>query len=293
MDLRDVSIFVETAHAGTLTGSARRLGITPMAASRGLAALEQELAVRLVQRTTRVLALTPEGEAFLPHAQAILDDEAGARAAVAPSDSGASGVLRITTSLPFGRKMVAPFMPRFMNANPLVRVDLLLTDGIVDIVAQGIDLAIRIARLRDSTLIARKLAENPRGLYAAPAYLAARGVPRRMADLAHHECLLATGVAEWSFESSAGKSVSQRVAGRFSATSVDALHEACLGGLGIALLSDWNVVDDIASGALLPVPLADAAPEARGVWAIHPSARFVPPKVRLFVAAFEAHLATR
>lgn len=291
MNLADVAVFVEAVRARTLAGAARRLGIAPMAASRALAALEGELATRLLHRTTRALSLTPEGEAFLPHAQAMLDDEAEARAAIRPSGAGAAGLLRITASVPFGLRVVSPFIPRFLADNPEVQVDLLLTDGIVDLVGQGIDLALRIAHLRDSGLIARRLAANPRGLYAAPAYLAAHPAPARLADLAGHACLTVTGSPGWSFVTPAGKPLRRRVPGRFSASSPEALREACLHGGGIALLSAWSVRDDLAAGRLVEIMLADAAVEPLDVWAVHPGARLVPARTRRFIAAFEAHLA--
>ena len=289
MDLSDVAILVEAIQSGSLAAAARRLGVAPMVASRRLAALEQELAVRLVHRTTRSLAPTAEGEAFLPFAQAMLEDELNARASIRPSAAGASGLLRVTASVPFGRKVVAPLMPGFMRDNPDLQVDLQLTDSIVDIVAQGIDVAVRIARLRENALVARRVAHNPRGLYAAPGYLAVHGVPVALSELPRHQCLATTGTTHWPFESN-GKIVRQKIAGRFTASSVEALHQACLGGLGIALLSAWDAKEELAAGELVEVPLQDAGPEALPIWAVYPTARLVPPKVRLFIAALEARL---
>lgn len=289
MDLADIAVFVEAARAGSLASAARRLGIAPMAASRRLAALEQEVGARLVHRTTRALSLTTEGEAFLPHAQAMLEDEAAARAAIRPSDAGASGMLRVTASAPFGRKMVAPMIPDFMRTNPDLQVDLQVTDATMDIVASGIDVAIRIAVLRDNSLIARRLDDNPRKLYASPAYLAERGAPRVLADLADHECLAITGVSHWTFMVG-DKPVHQRVSGRFTASGVETVHLACLGGLGITMLSDWNIREDVAAGRLVEVPLADAVLESWSIWAVYPSARLVPAKTRLFIDALARHL---
>jgi DNA-binding transcriptional LysR family regulator len=289
MDLADIAVFVEAVRTGSLAGAARRMAVAPMVASRRLAGLETELGVRLVHRTTRALSLTAEGEAFLPHAQAMLDEEAVARAAIRPAETGASGLLRITASAPFGRKVVAPLIPAFMRDNPEVRVDLLLTDTIVDIVAQGIDLAIRIAALRDNTLVARRLADNPRRLYAAPDYIARHGAPRVLADLADHECLTQAGVAHWTFDVG-GRATPQKVAGRFTASAMEALHQACLGGLGLARLSVWDAREEVEDGRLVEVPLADAQLQARSIWAVYPTARLAPPKVRLFVAALGERL---
>ena len=289
MELADLAVFVEAAQAGSLAAAGRRLGVTPMAASRRLAALEAELSVRLVHRTTRSLSLTPEGEAFLPHAQAILDQEAEGRAAVRPAKAGASGLLRITASVPFGRKIVTPMMASFLRDNPDLRAELLLTDGIVDIAAQGIDLALRIGPLRDSTLVARRLADNPRGLYASPRYLERCGTPKIMTDLAAHECLLLPGMTQWTFESG-DKAVQQRVSGRFTADSFEALQQSAIEGQGIVRLSAWNVQDDLASHRLMEITLSDVVIPEQSVWAVYPTTRFVPAKVRLFVDAFQAYL---
>ena len=289
MDLSSIAVLVEAVQAGSLAAAARRLRITPMLASRRLAALEEAVGTRLMHRTTRSLSLTAEGEAFLPHARALLEEEALARAAVRPSSAGVTGMLRVTTSIPFGRRIVAPLVPGFLQRHPGLELDLLLSDGIIDIVAQGLDLAIRIAPLRENALVARRLADNPRALYAAPAYLAAHGVPAAPADLARHRCLTLTGVAHWTLLAG-GRALRQRVAGPFTASSVEALHQACLGGLGITMLSAWDVREEVAAGQLVPIPLGGWEPEMLAIWAVYPTARLVPPKVRLFIAALEAQL---
>lgn len=289
MNLQDLAVFAEAVRSGSLAAAARRLGLNAMAASRRLAALETELGVRLVQRTTRALSPTAEGEAFLPHAQAMLDEQASALAALRPAGAGVSGQLRVTASAAFGRKVVAPMIARFMAANPDLGVDLLLTDDQVDIVAQGIDVAVRIAKLRDNHLVARRLADNPRRLCAAPAYIARHGKPRVLSDLVDHACLLGTGGSHWVFVRN-GKTVRQKVGGRFTASSIEALHQACIGGLGIANLSGWNVEDDLRAGVIEPIRLEDAEPEPLAIWAVYPTARLVPAKVRAFVGALEQEL---
>ncbi|MBP2293778.1 LysR family transcriptional regulator [Azospirillum rugosum] len=289
MDHASLAVLIEAAHAGSLAAAARRLGISPLMATRRLAALEADVGARLMQRTTRSLALTPEGEAFLPYAQAMLENEAAARASVRPSSAGASGLLRLTASAAFGRKVVAPLVGEFLRANPQVSVDLLITDTQVDIVGQGIDLAIRIAPLKDSGLIARRVAPNPRALYATPSYLEEHGTPGAVADLGGHQCLTLTGTTHWSFQAG-GRSQRVRVQGRFSANSIEGLREICLSGAGIAILSGWDVRDEVAAGRLVPIELSDGELEPLAIWAVHPSSRFVPPKVRLFVDALERAL---
>ncbi len=290
MDIESISVFAEAARAGSLAAAARKLGLGPMAASRRLSGLEEELGVRLVHRTTRALALTAEGEAFLPHAEAMVEEALNARAALRPSIAGAAGLLRITASEPFGRKVVLAMLAGFLADNPEVRVDLQLTDSVVDIVAAGVDVAIRIAPLRDNTLIARRLADSPRRLHAAPCYLEAAGMPRRLADLDAHQCLTLTGTSNWAFR--VGDRVRRpKVSGRCSSNSMEAVHEACLRGLGLALLADWNTADDVAASRLVRVELEDAVPETLGIWAVYPTTRLVAPKVKLFVEALKRHLA--
>jgi DNA-binding transcriptional LysR family regulator len=289
MDFAALAIFVEAVQAGSIAGAARRLGIGAMAASRGLAALEQEVGARLVHRTTRSLSPTTAGEAFLPHARAMLEAQANGIAAVRPNEAGLTGMLRITASAAFGRKVVAPMIPGFMRAHPALQVELLMTDEQVDIVARGIDVAVRIAKLRDNHLVARKLADNPRRLVASPAYLVEQGTPQRVEDLAAHQCLLPTNMTHWEFVRG-GKRIRQRVGGAFSANSIEAIHQACLGGLGIANLSSWDVDPAIRSGALVAIELEDGMPDPLAIWAVYPTAQLVPAKVRAFIDALDRAL---
>ena len=290
MDTEAVAVFAAAARAGSLSAAARRLGVTPMTATRRLVALERDLGVRLMQRTTRSVSLTAEGEAFLPYAEALVEGEAAGRASLRPAVAGVSGLLRVTASAAFGRKIVAPIIPGLLDAHPDLRIDLELTDHIVDIVASGADLALRIGRLRDNSLVAHRLGPNPRVLCAAPAYLAAHGVPTTIEDLADHECLALTGTTHWPFEID-GKERRVRISGRFSASSIEGLQAACLGGAGITLLAAWNVREEFRAGTLVPVRLAAAVPEEHSIWAVYPTARLVLPKLRLFIATLARALA--
>ncbi|SFV05407.1 DNA-binding transcriptional regulator, LysR family [Methylobacterium sp. 174MFSha1.1] len=282
MDFLALAVLTEAVSAGSLAAAARRLHITPMAATRSLSGLERALGVRLLHRTTRSLSLTDEGQVFLAHAQALLEERDAALASVRPADAGATGRLRLTASTAFGRKVVAPALVGFMRAQPEVRVDLVLTDRVVDLVGEGLDLGIRIATLSESSLVARRLATSPRGLFATPGYLAAAGTPARAADLAAHECLALAGADHWAL-GPAGQQTSVRVAGRFTANTIEGLHQACLGGLGIALLSRWDVAEEVARGLLAEVRLEEGEPEPLAIWAVYPTRRMVPAKVRLFI----------
>lgn len=288
IDLVDLAVFVEAVDAGSLAGAARRLQIPPMTASRRLAALEAKLGVRLVHRTTRHLSLTGEGEALLPRAQALIEAEQSLREEARPAPGAISGTLRVAASATFGRRVLTGFLGSFLQRNPALRVELLLQDQISDIVDQGVDCAIRIGILQDSTMIAQPIADNPRALYASPIYLDRVGRPTTMRDLARHDCLVQPGTTHWRF---GPRELGQRVSGVFSANSMEALQEAAVQGMGIALLSEWAARGDVSAGKLEPIALAEGEPEPFRIWAVYPTTRFVPPKVRQFIAELREHLA--
>ena len=289
MDTRDLAVLVQAVRTGSLSAAARRLEITPMIASRRLAALERQLGVRLMHRTTRAVSLTQEGELFLEYALAILETEESARAIVTPVDAGVSGLLRVTGPAAFGRKVIAPLVPLMLQDNPGLRIDLHLTDSIVDIVAAGFDVAVRIGRLQDSTLIARRLAPNIRLLCASPAYLVRAGTPEKAADLANHECLALTGVGHWPFDVG-GRRREVKINGRFSSSSIEAVHAACLHGMGLALLSSWDADEDIRAGVLRDISLRDARPQELAISVVYPTSRMVPRKVELFIQTLSRRL---
>lgn len=289
MDVADVTVFTTAVAAGSLAAAARRLGLTPMLASRRLASLEDELGVRLLHRTTRSLSLTPEGETFLPFAQALVENAAEATARLRAETLGAAGLLRVSVPVSFGLKFIIPFLPALLEENPDLKVAVDLDDRLPDLVATGTDLAIRIAKLRDSSLIAQKLADNPRTLVASPAYLARHGVPEKVEDLAVHECLALGSASHWTFSSAAGER-HVRLNSRFSSSGIAGCHAASLAGGGIALLSDWYVDEDVAAGRLVKIHLGDGVPEAVNIWAVYPTNQLVLPKVRVFIAALRQKL---
>src|ERR1700743_2812594 len=240
MDIEALNTFIQAYAAGSLAAAARRLKITPMAASRRLSALEAELGVRLMHRSTRSVSLTSEGEALLPYATQIVDAAEASRAVLAPSAHGATGLLRVTAAAAFGRKVIMPIIPPLLAENPGLSIDIELTDGITDLVGRGMDVGIRIAQLRDSNLIARKLAPNPRVLCAAPSYLRADVCPSSVEDLADHDCITLSGISHWPFQM-ADKERMIRVSGRFSSNSIEGAHEACTSRAGLNVLSCWDV----------------------------------------------------
>ena len=291
MDIDALNIFVQAYSAGSLAAAARRLKITPMAASRRLIALEEELGVRLMHRSTRSISLTAEGEAFLSYATSMVETAEAGRAALAPSDHGATGLLRVTAAAAFGRKIIMPLVPRLLAENKGLSIDIELTDGITDLVGRGMDVGIRIAQLRDSSLIARRLAPNPRILCAAPSYLERHPAPRTVADLADHDCITLSGVSHWPFQVGA-KERMIRVEGRCSSNSIEGAHEACVGGAGLTVLSAWDVRAELAQGRLLQLNLKDATPRELSIWAVFPTARQVLPKLRVFIDRLEEAVAS-
>lgn len=289
MNLQDVSLFLVITETGSLTQAAKRQGISAMAVSRRLASLEQELGTRLLQRTTRSVSLTQEGTEFLPYARALIDAEAGARALFSPSTRGAAGLLRITAPSGFGRRNILPFVSELLADNPELSIDLQLSENVVDIVGRGIDVAIRIAPLKDSTLIARKIVDNPRVLCASPGYLKANEKPQFTGDLMKHHCLRLSSVLQWLFERD-GEVIRVGVDGRFISDNVEGVRELCVQGLGIAQLTRWDVMKEIRDGALVEIELSDATPQALSVWAVLPTTRYLPLRVSTFIDKLKSSL---
>jgi DNA-binding transcriptional LysR family regulator len=292
MLIADLRIFLAVAAAGSLSAAARQLNIGPMQASRRLAALEQELGVRLFHRTTRSVSLTAEGEAFFPYANTMSEAEQGARGALSPSPTAASGTLKLTAPSVFGQSIILPFLPALLDQHPDLRIDLDLSDRVLDIVGQGLDLALRIATLEDSELVARRIAGNPRIICAAPDYLRRHGVPARMADLDEHRCIVLHSVPRWPLVVN-GELQRRRVDARFATSSVDAVRTATLQGLGLAMLTYWDVHEQLRNGDLVAVVLEDAAMEDLSIWALTPTRRYAPARVKIFLDALERELARR
>jgi DNA-binding transcriptional LysR family regulator len=289
MNLSDVALFCAIVATGSLSAAGRQAGLSPMAVSRRLAALEHELGVRLIHRTTRSVALTADGETFLPLAQTMLEAREAATAAFSEQHEGLSGLLRVTAPHRIGRALVVPLVVQLMAENPRLHVDLTFSDGIMDIVATGIDVAIRVATLQASELVAIQVADNPRILCAAPAYLAAHGCPERLGDLDAHACLTLHAMNAWTFRQ-AGHPVAKRIKGRLAASSVDTVHAACIAGAGLALLTYWDVAQELADGILRTVVLTDAEPEQLAIWAVLPSRQHMPARVRRFIDGLKSAL---
>ncbi|WP_426078076.1 LysR substrate-binding domain-containing protein [Janthinobacterium sp. PSPC3-1] len=290
MQMQDVRLFLAVANAGSLSAAARQCETGPMHVSRRIAALEAELGARLFHRTTRAVALTDEGTAFLPHAMTLVETEDNARHALRPTPAQASGLLRITAPSVFRQAIVLPVLSRLLAQHPALRVDLDVSDRLVDIVGQGFDLALRVAPLLDSELVAKRITGNPRLICAAPAYLARHSQPATLAELLRHDCIVLQAVPLWPLMVD-GTLQRVRVSARVTTSSVEAARAAALQGAGLAMLTYWDVYRQLADGSLTAVALDDAAMEQLSIWAVMPTRRHVPARVKLFLAALEEALA--
>lgn len=280
---KELSAFVNAATRGSLSAAARLEGVTPAIIGRRLDALESRLGVKLLQRTTRRLSLTFEGQAFLEDCQRILNDLANAEAAVSLGGVRASGYLKISAPAGFGRRHVAPHVSRYMQENPEVAVNLDLSDRIVDLLNEGIDCAVRIGELTDSSLVSVRLGEMRRVVVATPAYLVAHGVPRTPADLTQHNCLSLGQQRGWMFKHpESGEVETIKVAGNFECNDGAVLHEWALQGRGLAWRSMWEVGTDLREGRLTSVLDAWQAPPL-GIYAVFPQRRHLPLRVRVFI----------
>jgi DNA-binding transcriptional LysR family regulator len=283
--LKQIESFVAVSAKGSLTAAAKAEGVAPAVIGRRIDALEERLGVKLMVRTTRRITLTHEGAAFLDDCQRVLADLAGAEASVSAGGARASGHLRVTAPAGFGRRHVAPLVPRFLALHPGVHVSLNLSDRVIDIVHEHFDCAVRVGDMPDSSLVGVRLADNRRQCVAAPAYLKRAGTPKGPADLHRHECLTLSSDASqtrgWAFALE-GAVTHLRPSGRLDCSDGQVLHEWCLQGLGIAWRSTWEVAEDIAAGRLVSL-LDDFAAPPNGIYAVFPHARHLPLRVRLWV----------
>ena len=288
--------FVSVATRGSLTAAARAEGVAPAIMGRRLDALEAHLGVKLLVRTTRRLALTNEGSAFLEDCQRLLADVANAEASASAGRAHATGHLRVTAPAGFGRRHVAPLVPRFRALHPQVTVSLNLSDRVVDVAGEAFDCAVRVGDLPDSSLVSVRMADNRRLCVATPAYLARHGTPRHPSDLAQHDCLVLSSDASqtrgWSFripqEGGGQEVVYIRPAGPLDCSDGQVLHDWCLGGHGIAWRSTWEVEAEIAAGRLVPVLEAFAAPP-NGIYLVFPQRQHLALRVRLWMDFLREH----
>ncbi len=280
-----LQLFIRVVETGSFSRGAAELGITQPTATKALAATERRLGARLLHRSTRGVTPTEVGRLYyercLGIARAI--DEAENLATLVQSEIG--GTLRISTSVAFGRRVMVPLVLRYMRGNPKIVVDLSFDDRYVNLVEQGVDVALRMGRLADSTLGARYLGINPWLMVAAPDYLQARGAVRKASDLARHDCLIYSSVqgdARWSLTPPGGKERSVPVQGHLRSNSLSAVLDASIAALGLAILPWYVAGPSVASGLVRQV-LVDHALPAQELHAVFPSPKLVPSKVSHFI----------
>jgi DNA-binding transcriptional LysR family regulator len=282
---RQIEAFVAVATRGSLSAVARIEGVAPAVVGRRIDALEARLGVKLMLRTTRRITLTFEGNAFLEDCQRLLGEWHDAEASVSAGGVKASGHLRVTAPAGFGRRHVAPLLPAFLAAHPEVTVSLDLSDRLADVVNEGIDVAVRIGTLDDSSLVGIRLADNQRVVVASPGYLARRGAPAHPDALADHDCLTfgASGSQSRGWWFTVDGVVSPvRVSGPMECNDGAVLHEWALAGHGLAWRSMWEVATELESGRLATVLDAFRAPPD-AIHALFPQRRHLPLRVRVFI----------
>ena len=282
--LSPMKTFVRVVEAGSFTAVAAEQNTTQPTISRQIAALEEHLGARLLTRTTRALTITDDGRAFYDHALRVLEAVAEAEGAVGRRRGNPSGLLRLATPVVFGRLHIVPRLPAFLARHPDLSIDLAMSDTFTDLVEQGIDVAIRVGEVNDPTLIAKRVGVVRRVTVASPNYLKKRPAPQLPADLAEHECIVNTRLAtgnRWLFEGPNGPLMVE-VNGRLRADNSEAVREAVLGGLGVAVIPTFAFFRELESGAVT-VLLKAYEPKQLPMHAIYPSSRFVPLKVRAII----------
>jgi DNA-binding transcriptional LysR family regulator len=287
--------FVRAAELGSFSGAAREVRLPPSSISRAIATLEIELGAALFNRSTRKLHLTEVGTAFLERAVRVLNELDSARAVATDMNTRPQGLLRLNVPAAFGRLHIMPFLPGFAVAYPDIRIDLTLSDDLVDIIESGTDLAVRIGVLDESRLIARKLAPHRRVLCASPGLVASHGPVTTPDELGRLPHLLFTLQPHdrWLLIDGAGGRHSIALNGRFRMNDSEALLSVALAGCGVALLPDWIAGAALRSGGLvrlLPEYQAMFMPGDQFIWAVYPPKHVVPPKVRKFIDSFAAYI---
>lgn len=294
IDVEALIAFSAVMDAGSFSGAAERLGQTPSGVSRTIARLEKQLGLTLLQRTTRRLHLTEEGAWLLGRARAVLADLANTEAEAAARRSQPAGLVRVNAATPALDHLLAPLVPAFLDAYPLVRLELTSGETVVDLIEERADLAIRIGNLPDSTLSARRLGSSRIRVLAAPAYLERHGVPAEVADLAGHRLLGFSAPASlntWPLRHAGGEGFTVEAA--VTASSGETVRHLALAGAGIASLSDFLTRDDIAAGRLVPVLPEAALPWTQPVWAVFYRQGALAPRVAALVDFLARELGTR
>jgi len=286
--VRDMQIFVRVVETGSFSAAARDLALGQPAVSKTIAALEERLGARLLVRSTRQLSATDAGMAFYERAARAIAEVNEAEAAAQGVGAGLEGRLRISLPVTFGRLHVVPQLGAFLDAHPKVRLELVMDDRMVDLVAENIDAALRLGTLTDSALQARKLAQTDLVVVASPAYLTRKGVPSTPADLLEHHGIIYgqnAGGQAWVFRRGTSE-ISLRLQTRLTFSAAEGVREAVLAGQGFAIASRWLFAPELATGEVIPV-LQDWGLPPMELWVIYPSGRLTSSKARAFIEWFE------
>ena len=283
--MHSMAVFRRVVEAKSFSAVARETNMSQSTVSKHIASLEERLDTKLLNRSTRSLKLTEAGKEYYQHCIRILNDFQEAEASVGKGKIDPTGTLRISTSAAFGRTYILPYLDDFLSTYPDIKIDLIFGDKYTDLGKEGIDLAIRIGPLEDSSLIAKKIGSSPRVVVASPEYLVKHGRPKVPADLIKHDCLfysLQKSPDLWYFNSTQEGDESIRVNGRIKASSPDAVCDATLEGLGISILGEWYVRKHLKNGHLIKI-LPDFKPTAYDIHAVYPERRFMPQKVKRMI----------
>jgi DNA-binding transcriptional LysR family regulator len=281
----DMAIFQRVAERGSFAGAAEDVGLSPSAVAKLVTRLEQRLGVRLINRTTRHLALTAEGEIYLDRVREILGAIEAAESEIASARASPRGHLRVHAFPVIAAHQLAPALPDFLARHPDITFDFIVTNRIVDLVGENVDVSLRIGPLEDSGLVSRKIVDLTRVVCASPDYLARHGRPAEPTDLAHHACLTLSrnpGAASWPFRIN-GKLTRIEVKGPVSADSADMLLQLAIGGAGILRMSEHVVGAAINAELLQPLLQGAQDPQAYPLYALMPPGRHQAPKVRVFI----------
>lgn len=284
--------FVRVIEAGSFSAAARLLHVGQPAVSKTVAQLEQQLGVRLLLRSTHGLTPTEAGRSYYERARRALEEAEEAELAARGAGSALTGRLRICAAVTFARLHVIPRLPRFLHQHPALEVDIVLDDRNIDLIEQGIDLALRMGQLADTSLTARKIGEGARRVIATPAYFASAGTPTVPGDLATHQVViheLGQNGHNFTFHKD-GHSATVTVQGRLRTNAAEGVREGVLADMGLAIASEWMFAPELASGAVVPV-LTDWSLPAVDLWTVFPSGRQMSAKARAFAQFIEAELA--
>jgi DNA-binding transcriptional LysR family regulator len=298
MDISVLQMFVEVVRQSSFAAVARERNIDPSSVSRAIASLESELGIRLFQRTTRQLSLTEAGMAYFERVEPLVEEMERAITIAKDISGQPKGTLRVPASVSFGLKCIVPLLPQFTAMYPELTVDLLLTDTVVDLFAERIDVAVRLGKLMDSTLIAQQLMRTRYKVCASPQYLQQWGKPQTPSDVEQHNCVLfpLTGFrTRWIFRDREGNTKEISVCGRTIISNAIALQQCAVTGMGLTLLPHWLIDEDICAGklvSLFPDYEVTATDFNTAAWLVYPSRAYVPLKVRVFADKLNSHLAT-